>query len=201
MLQKLLPLNLKMNKLIKFMIYSDLIFQTGWGLINPIIAVFITDQITGADVAVVGIAATIYLVVQSIIQIPISHYIDSKKGEFDDYRIMIVGSVLLASSAFLYIFAKEIWHVYLIQIVGGIGAGLSYPGWVAIFTRHIDKNREGFEWSFYSTLVNLGTALTAAIGGLAANAFGYKYLFLTVGILSIIGTLFLFFIHSSLKKK
>ena len=52
-------IKLKVNKIIKFLLISDLIFWTGWGLISPIFAVFIIEKIHGGDALVVGVTAAI----------------------------------------------------------------------------------------------------------------------------------------------
>jgi MFS family permease len=192
--------NLKINKVIRFLTYSDILILSGWGLINPILAVFFSDQIVGGSLAVAGLASTIYFIVKSFVQIPIARLIDAKRGEWDDFWIMTIGSLLISVSGFLFIFATTPIHVYLIQIVNGLGGALSYPGWLAIFTRHIDKRSEGFEWSLYYTATDLGAALSAGLGGYLATNLGYRPMFAIVGTLSLFGTLLLAGITHHLKR-
>jgi len=45
---------------------------SGWGLINPILAVFISEQVVGGGVELAGMAATVYFVVKSVVQIPVA---------------------------------------------------------------------------------------------------------------------------------
>jgi len=175
--------------------------MSGWGLITPIVAVFFTEQIKGGSVALAGLASTAYFLVKSILQIPVARFIDIRRGEWDDYRIMIAGSLIITLSAFLYVFITLPWQVIAVQVLYGIGGALSYPSWLAIFTRHVDRGKEGFEWSLYFTTTDLGAALTAGLGGLMAAAFGYKLLFVIVGVLSLFGTIFLAGITRELKKQ
>ncbi|MEP7103679.1 MAG: MFS transporter [Candidatus Dojkabacteria bacterium] len=189
------------NKVVIFLIYSDFFIQMGWGLINPIIAVFITDQIQGGDLTVVGIAASIVLISQAIVQFPVAKWVDSKKGELDDFRIMVLGNILIALSTLLFLFANSPLDIYIIQLFYGLGCGLVFPGYVAIFTRHIDKNREGFEWTLYSTFINLGTAFSATVGGVLAEKYGFHYIFVIAFVLSILGIIFSLGIHANLRKK
>ena len=86
---------------------------------------------------------------------PIARYIDKHKGEKDDFFLMVFGSLLVSIVPFLYLFIKTPIHLYLVQVVLGIGGSFANPGWYAIFTRHIDKEKEGTEW----TLENVGVAL------------------------------------------
>ncbi|KKR37793.1 hypothetical protein A2361_00270 [Candidatus Woesebacteria bacterium RIFOXYB1_FULL_40_26] len=192
---------LKINKIIEYLTFSDIMVLSGWGLISPILAVFFTEQVKGGTVALAGLAATVYFLTKSIVQIPIARFIDAKRGEWDDYWVMIAGALIISISAFLYIFVQYPWQVIAVQIVYGLGGALAYPAWLAIFTRHVDTHREGFEWSFYYTATDLGSALTGGLGGLLAAAYGYNMVFVIVGISSLLGTAFLAGIVRDIKRR
>lgn len=192
---------IKINQVIQYLTYSDILMLSGWGLISPIIAVFFTEQIKGGSVALAGFASAVYFLVKSVVQIPVARYIDLKRGEWDDYWVMITGSLLITLAAFLFIFAQYPWQVITIQIIYGVGGALSYPSWLAIFTRHIDKKQEGLDWSIYFTTTDIGAALSGALGGLLAAALGYKIVFFLVGVISLLGTFFLAGITRKLKKR
>lgn len=180
--------NGRINFIIRVMIYSDFLMLSATGLINPIFGIYITQKIAGGSLVVVGYAATVLLVVKSILQLPIASYIDKKVGEKDDLYFMIAGSFLVSLTSFLYIFVTNVWHLYALQALWGVGSAMAYPAWFAIFTRHADHQREGFEWGIYSTIVGLGVAVTGAVGAVAASRFGFNAVFIMVGALSMIGT-------------
>jgi DHA1 family quinolone resistance protein-like MFS transporter len=184
-------LDLRINEVIKFLTLSDLLVLSGWGIVNPILAVFFTDNIIGGSVVLAGFATTTYLITKSILQVPVARFIDIKKGEIDDFWFMIAGSLLTTLVAFMYIFIKYPWQVIASQVVAGIGAGLSFPAWQAIFTRHVDEQMESSEWSLYFTATDIGGAFAAALGGFMALHFGYPTIFIVVGLFSLAGTLFL----------
>jgi DHA1 family quinolone resistance protein-like MFS transporter len=183
------------------MTYSDVLMLSGWGLVNPILAIFITEQIDGGTVVLAGFASTTYLLVKSILQIPVARFIDLKRGERDDYWVMIVGSVLISVTAFAFMFASAPWHVIAIQVISGIGGALSYPSWQSIFTKHLDKREEGLEWSLYFTATDLGAAMAASVGAVVAYIYGYQMLFWVVGVMSVMGTLFLAGVFSGMRKR
>lgn len=176
------------NLIIKVLIYSDFLILSAFGFINPTFAVFITEKIPGAGLEVVGYAATILLVIKSIVQLPIAKYVDRKKGEKDDLYFVIVGSFLISITPFLYIRISEVWHLYLLQAIYGIGGAMGYPTWFALFTRHVDRYREGFEWGIYNTVAGLGVGLTAALGGVFAQRFGFDVVYILCGIIAIFGS-------------
>lgn len=186
----------KVNLVIKTLIFSDLLVFSGFGLISPLFAVFITEQIQGGSLEVVGLASTIYLVSKSLGQIPVAEYIDRIKGERDDYRLLIIGSIGYSLIPFLYLLVKTPAQLYLIQLAYGLMVALTFPSWMAIFSRHLDPHKEGLEWGIYYTITDLAGALAAATGGILAQSFGFKPLFVIVGLLSIAGSLFLFTLKS-----
>lgn len=175
------------NRIIRTLVLGDVLFFSAFGLVSPIFAVFVTDQVKGATVATVGFAATINLLIRAALQLPIARYIDSHKGEKDDFFLMVIGSLLVSVTPFLYLLVKTPFELYLAQAVYGVGGGFSNPGWYAIFTRHIDKNKEGTEWSLENVGVALAAAGAAAIGGVVAQSFGFNSLFVGVGVLALIG--------------
>lgn len=188
----------KVNPVIKALIFSDILILSGFGLISPIFAVFITNQIKGGSVEVAGLAATIYLVSKSLGQIPVAEYIDKIKGERDDFQLMLWGSVCFSLVPFLYLFLTTPGQLYLVQLLYGLATALTFPSWMAIFTRHIDSEKEGLEWGTYFTLTDLGGALAATVGGVLAQNFGFKPVFALVGIISLLGSLSLLAIKARL---
>lgn len=186
------------NKIIKVLIFSDIFFNSGWGLIGPIFAIFIVQDIKGGDVAVAGFASAIYWVVKSIIQLPIAKYLDKNDGEKDDYLFMVLGIFISGFVPFIYLVSSVPWHIYLAQIVYAIGMAIAVPAWMAIFTRHIDKGKEAYEWSLYSTALGFGVGIFSGIGGLAVGVIGFKIIYIFVGVFTIISAMLLLLIQKEI---
>jgi len=174
---------------------SDFIVVSAFGFVAPIFALFITDKIQGGTIETVGFATAFYWLAAALARLPIARRIDKTESEKDDFYFMIFGSVLISIVPFLFIFSTKIWHVYLIQAFYGVGYSFRLPGWYGMFTRHIDKGQEGYEWSFGSLISGIGSAITAALGGIIAVEFGFNVLFILIGIASIIGSATLVFLY------
>lgn len=153
----------------------------------PVLAVFVTGQIVDGSIQVVGFAAAIAQIVKAILQIPVARYLDRNHGEYDDFYSMVTGSMIIASVPFLYLFATHAVHLYLIQALFGVGAGLAVPPWYAIFTRHIDKMKENVEWSMESIGIGIGGASSSALSGVIVAHYGFHAAFLIGGFLAIMG--------------
>jgi len=186
----------KINNLIKILTYSDVLIISGWGLVSPIFAVFVTSQVQGGNLELVGLAMAVFLILKSLVQIPVARFIDKKKGEIDD---MAAGTLIVSIVPFLYVGVKTPAQVLLLQCLYGIGAAMITPGWYAIFTRHIDTQQEAQEWGIYNSMTSLGAALSGALGGFFAEKFGFQLLFIIVGMMCIVGTAFLYFVYQDLR--
>ncbi|MDP1629775.1 MAG: MFS transporter, partial [bacterium] len=125
----------------------------------------------------------------------IARFVDRTKSEKDDFYFMIFGSIIISIVPFLYLLSAKIWHIYLIQAIYGLGYSLRLPGWFGMFTRHIDKGHEGYEWSVGSVVAGVGAAITAALGGVLAARLGFETLFILIGSISIIGSAVLIFLY------
>lgn len=190
-----------MNPVIRFLIISDTVFMGAAGLLGPIFALFIEGYIQGGNEAVAGLAAGIYLFTKSILQIPIAHLIDRIRGEKDDFWIMVVFMVLTSLSPLLYLIIDTPLELYIVQFFVGFFTAFTFPTYMAIFTRHVDKKKEGTEWGVYFTLVDLTSAAFAAIGGYLAVSSGFTALIFAVVILSLIGTALLLPIKPYIRKR
>ena len=186
----------KINQVILIIIFADFILVTAFGFLPPFFAVFVTEQIRNGTVAVVGFSITIYWAVKSILQLFVARYIDRNHGEIDDFYFLIVGGFLNSVFISLYFFAAEIWHIYLLQFLIAIGDALLVPPFYAIFTRHIDKGREGFEWSLYSSFsLGAGSAIGGIFGGVLGPIIGFRNIFPLIGILVFIATIMMLFLR------
>lgn len=183
------------------LVYADLIFFTAAGLITPIMAVFYVDEVNKGSIALAGLVTALFWVVKSAVQVPVSLYADNHKGEHDDYVMMVIGYVIIALVPLLYfLFVTEVWQVYLVEVVHGVGYGLMVPTYLAMFTRHIDRQRENFEWTLHSNAVGLGYAAAAAVGGVMADRFGFRPMFLATSIIMMLAPVVLLFIRNYLFK-
>ena len=84
-------INIKVGRLVKYFVISDFFLLAGWGLIDPVFSVFIIQRVVGGTLLTVGIAAAIYWITRSVLQIPIAKYLDSTPGEHDDFMALVGG--------------------------------------------------------------------------------------------------------------
>lgn len=173
--------------------------MTATSFVTPVFAIFLVQSIEGGSATLVGAAVAVHWITKSILRVPLAYYLDKWGGERDDFYSMMIGFSIFTVSHFLYLFASLPIHIYLIQIFMGIGAALAFTPWYGFFSRHIDRYHENFEWSLEVSLVGLGVAGAGFAAGVIVDAYGFAPLFVVSGLLSLAGTIFIYFLGSKVE--
>jgi len=183
---------ISINKVVRYLIASDLALSAGWGFIAPIFAIFLTEQIEGGSVAVAGFATGLYWIGKSLIQPFIALHLDRNHGEIDDFYYLVAGLFVSGLVPLGYLFITLPWQLYALEFIHAIAMACVIPTWSGIFTRHIDKGDEAFEWSIDSTALGFGAGITGMLGGVLVEMFGFQAVFLFVSAFTIFSAMVLF---------
>jgi DHA1 family quinolone resistance protein-like MFS transporter len=184
--------NKSINPIVLILMISDAVIITGFGMIEPFMAVFIKD-LPGGSVVSAGIASAVFMVTKSVLQLPFAAYIDRHDHDAlspHNHRstaFLWLGVGMIVAVPFLYYLVQHVWQLYLFQFIYGVAAALAYPTWLKLWELHMDKGRESFEWTLYSTSVSVATGAAAVIGGVVVESFGFRNAFLLAGLVSVIG--------------
>lgn len=187
------------NKIIRTLITSDIALSAGWGFIGPVFAIFIVQNIVFNNIAqaaeVAGFASLTYWILKSCLQIPIGRYLDKNHGEQDDFWFMFVGTFFSAFVPLIFMISLKPLHIYLAQCVQAVAMAMVIPSWSAIFTRHIDKGEEAYEWGLRSTGLGFGSGIAGAAGGIIVAVFGFNIVFVLVSAFTFISAFLLLLIR------
>ena len=179
-----------MNRTMKLLLLSDIFVLTGFGLIQPILAIYINDGgVNGGTMLTAGMASALFILTKSLVQLPFGHYVDNQASK---ERWLILGTLLMAAVPIIYLSASSIYQIYLAELIYGLGSGLAYPTWLGLWSVNLDRGKESFQWSIYHTTTGVGTAATGAGGAAMASQVGFSATFLLAGLLCIVGCLVLF---------
>ncbi|MDD5639488.1 MAG: MFS transporter [Candidatus Pacebacteria bacterium] len=194
----------KLNRIIKYLILADLAFYSGWGLVSPIFPLFIqqnisTVGITGESVIIASVAAGVYWITKSIFQYPIGYFLDSQKGDKDDYFFLVLGVVIASIIPLLYTQAQSAWHIYTLQFFYGISMAMNIAGWRALFTRSIDIGKEGSQWSLDDALLGIGQGVSGLLSGICVVFFGFNITFMIATLFGILSVFLLLRLRNDIK--
>lgn len=190
-----------MDPMIRFLIFADIVGYAAAGLLGPIFAIFIVGFIDGGTEAVAGIAAAIFLLTKSLMQIPAAAIVDKICGEKDDFLFLFWSMIIVSLLPLLYLFINSPTELYVVQFILGLATAFTFPSFMALFTRHTPPGKEGMTWGVYYTLTDLSSAATAAIGGFLALTIGFEKVIIIVSVLGVLGTLLYLPAAQTLNKK
>jgi len=182
------------NKVVRNFIFADLLLFGGWGLVSPIMAIFVVEKVAGASIVTVGILAGIYWAVRSSVQLPMAVAVEKSETERDDLYLIIVGLLLISASAFWLNFVDTIPKLYAFQAIHALGFAFYAAAWAGIFSRHIDKSRAAISWSLDHTFLGVATGVAGFAGGYVADKFGFSVVFVAVGVLSLLSAVLIFIV-------
>lgn len=174
----------KINRVVKFLILSDLIFLSGWEMIDPIFALFVVNDVIGATIITVGATVSVYWFTKSLAQIPIAIYLDKHKGERDDFRALVFSLMLSGFASFALVLVKTTPTLFLVLFLKALAFAFYIPSWSAIFSRHLDKKHYAFDWSLDSATIGIASGVAAFAGGAIAGVFGFQAVFIFSSALS-----------------
>lgn len=98
-------------------------------------------------------------------------------------RPMIIGAALAVWSGFTMLcgFAQNFWHLVLARIGVGIGEAGCTPPAHSLITDYVPREKRASAIAFYSIGTPLGSLIGMAMGGLIADAYGWRAAFLVAG--------------------
>jgi predicted MFS family arabinose efflux permease len=173
------------NRVVKFMVLSDLLLFVGWGFVSPIFAVFVLEDIAGATLVTAGIAGGIYWFFRAIVQPFVAKALDAREGEKDDFFVLVGSLLALGVISFWLALVETTANLYVAQAFHGVVLGAYNVAWPAIFTRHMDKGKVAFDWSLDRGSIGLAVAIASIAGAKVAEVLGFDMVFVFAGLASI----------------
>ena len=173
------------NIVIRILLFYLMVVNISESLFSPLYSVFVTRTIEGATLATVGFAIAVFAISKSLVQLPLARRLDSRKGERDEFNAMALGAVLSMAYPLSFLLAQAPWHLMVIAALGGASTACIMAAYYSLFSHHVDRDLQGFEWSLFSVgSLSVGAALGGVIGGLAADAYGFPALFMAAAALN-----------------
>jgi len=183
------------DKVVGVLVLSDVLITGSFGLIAPLFAIFIAQNIQGATLEVIGIFTAIYLLTKSLFQLVTTELIQKIKGEKDEFYFDFIGAFAASMVYLIFPLINTVPELYVASFILGISAALTYPSWSALFNNHIKDTKT---WGMYYTVLDCVLALAAMIGSMIAAAFSFDYLFLIIGCLGVAGSFILLIVKKDI---
>jgi MFS family permease len=173
----------------RLLLRSANLWSLGEGLLGPLFAVF--AQRIGGNILDITWAWAIYLGLTGILTI-ISGRVSDRIWEWcGRERLLVAGYALNALCTFGYVYVQKPVHLFLVQAGLGVALALSNPTWTALYARYSPgENRAGYTWALVAGQQRLILAIAILLGGYIVNNFSFTALFLTMGTIQVIATIY-----------
>ena len=178
-----------MNRELKILFITSGFFFLAGGLFGPIYAVFV-EQI-GGDLLIAGTAFGAFSITTALFTFILSKWEDRVKHQ---EKLVVAGYFLSCIGFAGYLLIKQPFDLFIVQIIFGLGDAVTLPVWDSLYSKHLDKGRYASEWGSWEAMRSVIIAIAASLGGLLAGIYGFRFLFLLMLLLSLIG----FFLSLSL---
>lgn len=186
------PSHFHINPIVKAFIAAETLLWSSWNLVIPIFAIFAATQIEGGSIEVAASTYSTYLIVRVLAELGSGKILLNGT----DHRLFIytiAGALCISIGYFGFSITTTVWPLYFLYGVIGFGLGISTPAKNTLFSTHLDKKKESLEWGITDAITFSGMAITAAIGGVIAQNFGFEILFIFAGSLNLISVIPYFF--------
>jgi len=173
------------NRKIKILLIGSNIWYLGEGMLGPLFAVF-AERI-GGDILSISWAWAVYLIITGFFYIIVGKISDEKVNK---EKLMIAGYGLNAFFTFCYLTVSSPIHLFFVTAGLGVSTALASPTWSSLYSKYEDKEKSGYIWGLAGGWAQIVAGLAVIIGGLIINYFSFTTLFITMGIIQIIATVY-----------
>ena len=180
----------KKSTLLSALTFNDATFWVADVFVGVIFALYVTQTLGGSAIDV-GLVFGVYRVARAFFAIPIGKYLDKIKGHVDEYRTLLLSSFLVGAMYLSLFFATELWYVYVAMFIIGFGHALDVASWKILFYGNLPKGNEGEMIGVYTTVMQIIYGLGTIAAGFIGELFGFEWIMLFAGVLTIASGLIL----------
>lgn len=180
------PSHFLINPIVKAFIISESLVWSAWNFVIPIFAVYIVNDIPGGDIETAAIGYSVYLISRVLFELGSGKYL-VKTDDRKKFFVASCGLFLMTLGYIDFIVSTTLLHIYVGYFLLGMGIGIAAPAKNALFSMHLDKNKESTEWGIADGTQFTCMALSATLGGFIAGYFGFMTLFVVSAVVTTVG--------------
>ena len=184
------------NYFYKILLTASLLANFGDNLIGPFYAVFVKN--IGGSILQLGYSVTVFGISTGLLIILIGKISDKINKDL----ITTLGYFIYAIASLFYLIIDSPWQLFVLQIIFAIGTEFLSEPLSALFSKYIDKEKEGEGWGLSQGGSYIATAVSVFIGTFIVNKFGFNILVIIMFSIQIIATVIqsrIYFLNRKLK--
>ncbi|MBI2052590.1 MAG: MFS transporter [Candidatus Sungbacteria bacterium] len=180
-------MRLYFNRALRVLLATNAAVIFASAMMAPIYAIFVEK--IGGDVLDAGLTSGLFALVSGVVVLISGRASDKMK---DSELLVIAGYFILGIAFFLYNFVNTIPSLFMIQALIGLGYAATAPAYDALYAKHVDGHRSGWQWSSWESMAYFATAAGSAAGGFIASEFGFNALFTAMSVLCLASALYMY---------
>ena len=180
------PSHFQISPIVKAFIISEAFLWSAYNFVVPIFAIFVVNNIKGGNVQIAASAFSFFLIARVFAELIVCRYL-SKTYDGRKFLITVFGMIVISVAYLGFVFSSTIITLFIFYGLAGIGLGVASPAKNALFSTHLDKDKEPTEWGVYDASTFFSMALAGVLGGFIANQYGFPALFLLASIVNLLG--------------
>ena len=177
------------NQALRLLLITNGLVLLAAAMLGPIYALFVEE--IGGDLLEASLTGGIFALAAGITTLIAGRYTDKLKE--NNSLIVSLGYTVMGIGFFLYTFVNSIWFLFIIQVIIGFGEAIYSPAFDTLYSKHITKTKAGREWGAWEGMNYFMLAGGAAIGGFIVTYLGFTTLFIIMGSLCILSSLWIYF--------
>jgi MFS family permease len=152
----------------------------GLGFIIPLFPIYISQK--GASNFELGLIVSGFTISQFLVQ-PFFGGLSDRWGR---KPFMVGGMACYGLVGFLYVFANDLYQVFLVRLLHGVGAGMIWPALAAFIIDQSPEERRGETISLLSGVEMLGFAVGPILGGVFYSVGGMNLPFFSCSAMALV---------------
>ena len=173
-----------MRREMNILLWASAMFMLAGGLFGPIYAIFVEE--IGGDILTAGAAYSAFAIASGVLIFFVSRWEDHVKHQ---ENLVVAGFGLSCIGYFGYLLIQNPLDLFIVQIIFGIGEAIGTPAWDGMYSKYLEKGKFVSEWGLWESMDYILAGISALIGGYLASLYGFKFLFVIMFALSILGLL------------
>ena len=173
-----------MNRIQKILLIGGNVSDFGEGMLGPLFAIL--TQKVGGDILEISWASALYLFIVGSLTVLFGKLSDT----WNKAWVMLAGYFLSAVFTFGYVFVSTPTHLFIIQAGLGLATALALPTWNALYSENAHAKKHGTSWGLASGLHHIIGAISILTGGFILSKLSFNVLFIIMGSVQTIATLY-----------
>ena len=171
-----------MRRELKILLMASAFSVLAGGLFGPIYAIFVEE--IGGDLLTAGAAYSIFAIASGVLIFLISRWEDHVKHQ---ENLVILGYGLGCIGFLGYIFIRNPLDLFIVQIIFGFSEAIATPAYDGMYSRFLDKGKFASQWGLWDSMYYIVSGFAGLVGGYLALVYGFKFIFVIMFGLSLIG--------------